>query len=409
MRRESDSPAILWNDGRPEEEVRYLNQTIGEDKLSEWTGNIAFAGFTAPKLLWVQKHEPDNFTRAQRIMLPKDYLTFKLTDAFCTDFSDAAGMLLLDVKARDWSDEMLKICSLRREQLADLRESYEVIGTIADDVAAELGLDKQSRKVKVVAGAGDNAAAAVGAGAVGDGRCNISIGTSGTVFTASKQFRSGRNNAVHNFAHADGSYHFLGCMLSAAACNSWWVDRILASHDYDGEVEGAVALGENNILFLPYLMGERSPHNNPNVRGSFLGLSLGTTRSDMSLAILEGVTFGLRDSLDGIREAGVRVDYATLTGGGAKSKVWQRIVANILKIEVGILDVEEGPALGSAILAAVGDGAYRSVEEACKAIVRVKETVKPDPDIEKKYDALYKIYKAAYPATRAISEALAAH
>lgn len=395
-------PAILWNDTRSSEQVEFLNQTIGEDKITQYTGNIAFAGFTAPKILWVRQHEPELFKRIKYVMLPKDYLTYKLTGILSTDMSDASGMLLLDVKNKQWSREMLQICGLSEENLPGLYESYEVVGTLTEQMAAELGLDNST---KVVAGAADNAAAALGAGTVGDGMCNISIGTSGTVFVASDKFKEGKNKAVHNFVHSDGNYHFLGCMLSAASASDWWM-RILETINYDREQQNEDDLGNNRILFFPYLMGERSPHNDANARGAFLGLSMTTSRQDMTRAILEGVTFGLRDSLEVIREAGIAVNHSTLCGGGAKSPLWQKLVANILNIEVGILSNEEGPALGSAILAAVGDGQYPDVETACRAIVKVHETIKPDPAVTQKYDRLYAVYRQGYPALREINDQL---
>ena len=212
-------PAILWNDGRTQKETDYLNNVIGKEKLSELTGNIAFAGFTAPKILWMKKHEPDNFAKIKKIMLPKDYLAYKLSGSFSTDVSDASGMLLMDVKNRCWSKEMLDICGITEEMLPKLYESFEVVGTLKREIAEALGL---SADVKVIAGAGDNAAAAVGTGTVGEGMCNISLGTSGTIFISSKKFGVDEHNALHSFAHADGHYHLMGCMLSAASCNKWW-------------------------------------------------------------------------------------------------------------------------------------------------------------------------------------------
>ena len=396
-------PAILWNDTRTGKEVDYLNNVIGQDKLSSYTGNIAFAGFTAPKILWVKENEPENFSRMKYAMLPKDYLNYLLTGQLATDMSDASGMLLLDVRNKQWSKEMLDICDLEEADLPKLYESYDVIGTLKPEIADKIGL---SRELKVVAGAGDNAAAAIGAGTVGDGKCNISIGTSGTVFVASDLFKEGKNNAVHNFVHSDGNYHFLGCMLSAASSNDWWVTKILGSGDYSGELPSLEQLGMNNILFLPYLMGERSPHNDPNARGAFIGLSMGTTRKDMTQAVLEGVTFGLRDSMEVIREAGVTVNYSTLCGGGAKSELWQNMVANILNIEVGILNNEEGPALGSAILSAVGDGLFPNVEQACKAIIKIDRTIKPSQEKVEKYNRLYELYKKSYPALKELNNKL---
>ena len=276
-------PAILWNDGRTGAETEYLNTVIGKDKLSQYTANIAFAGFTAPKILWMKKNEPENFAKVKKIMLPKDYLAYCMTGSFCTDLSDASGMLLLDVKNRCWSKEMLEICGITEEQLPKLYESWQVVGTLKPEIASELGL---SADVKFVAGAGDNAAAAVGTGTVGDGQCNISLGTSGTVFISSKDFGVDENNALHSFDHADGRYHLMGCMLSAASCNKWWSEEILHTKDFAKEQEGIVKLGENQVFFLPYLMGERSPHNNPDARAVFFGMSMDTTREEMTQAVL---------------------------------------------------------------------------------------------------------------------------
>ena len=249
-------PAILWNDGRTAKETDYLNQVIGKEKLSEYTANIAFAGFTAPKLLWMRENEPENFARIAKIMLPKDYLAYCLSGVHCTDYSDASGMLLMDVKNKCWSEDMMEICGVTKEQLPKLYESYEVVGTLKPELAEAAGLSDQ---VKVIAGAGDNAAAAVGTGTVGDGMCNISLGTSGTVFISSKTFGVDENNALHSFAHADGSYHLMGCMLSAASCNKWWNEEILKTTDFAAEQAGITKLGENQVFYLPYLMGERSP------------------------------------------------------------------------------------------------------------------------------------------------------
>ena len=274
-------PAILWNDGRTAKQTDYLNTVIGKEKLSEYTANIAFAGFTAPKILWVKENEPDNFAKICKIMLPKDYLAYRLSGAFVSDYSDASGMLLMDVKNKCWSKEMAEICGISLEMLPELHESFDAVGTLKPEVAAELGLPETC---KVVAGAGDNAAAAVGTGTVGDGMCNVSLGTSGTVFISSSKFGVDSHNALHAFAHADGHYHLMGCMLSAASCNKWWMDEIIRTKEYTKEQENITKLGENNVFFLPYLMGERSPHNNPDARGTFIGLTMDTslTLNDIS-------------------------------------------------------------------------------------------------------------------------------
>ncbi len=390
-------PAILWNDGRTTAECDYLNNTVGREKLSAYTGNIAFAGFTAPKILWLRKNEPENYARIRKIMLPKDYIAYRLTGVFSTDMSDASGMLLLDVKNRCWSAEMCRICGIREEQLPHLYESYETTGTVLHSVASELGL---SDNVKVAAGAGDNAAAAIGTGTVGNGKCNISLGTSGTVFISSSEFRVDSNNALHSFAHADGRYHLMGCMLSAASCNKWWMDDIIGTSDYRAEQAKIDSLGENHVYFLPYLMGERSPHNDPEARGTFIGMTMDTTRTDMTQAVLEGVTFGLRDSVEVARSLGIKIDRTMICGGGAKSMLWKKLVADIMNVEVDVPENEEGPSMGGAILAAVTCGVYGSVEEASSAIVKTAEIIEPDKEFVGKYEDRYRRFTEIYPTCR---------
>lgn len=387
-------PAILWNDGRTTEETAYLNEQIGRERLTGYTANIAFAGFTAPKILWMQKNEPDLWAKVKKIMLPKDYLAYRLSGTFCTDYSDASGMLLMDVKNKCWSKAMMEICHVSREQLPDLYESYEVVGTLKKEIASELGVPET---VKVIAGAGDNAAAAVGTGTVGANHCNLSLGTSGTLFVSSDKFGVDEHNALHSFAHADGGYHLMGCMLSAASCNKWWMDEILKTKDYAGEQKGIQTLGENQVFYLPYLMGERSPHNNPNARAMFVGMSMDTTREDMTLAVLEGVAFGLRDSLEVARSLGIRIDSSRICGGGAKSPLWRQIIAAVMNVKLEIIESEEGPGYGAAILAAVGCGTFESVERACEKLVKVIDTVEPDPELVQKYEEKYQKFKQLYP------------
>ena len=338
-------PAILWNDGRTAKQTDYLNTVIGKEKLSEYTANIAFAGFTAPKILWVKENEPDNFAKICKIMLPKDYLAYRLSGAFVSDYSDA------------------ETC-------------------------------------KVVAGAGDNAAAAVGTGTVGDGMCNVSLGTSGTVFISSNKFGVDSHNALHAFAHADGHYHLMGCMLSAASCNKWWMDEIIRTKEYTKEQENITKLGENNVFFLPYLMGERSPHNNPDARGTFIGLTMDTTREDMTQAVLEGVAFAIRDSFEVAKSLGIQIERTKICGGGAKSPLWRRMIANVLNIKVDRIESEEGPALGGAMLAAVACGVFSSVEEAAEKIVRVTETIEPEPELVEKYERQYQKFAKIYPTVK---------
>lgn len=392
-------PAILWNDGRTVNECKYLNEVIGKDKISEYTANIAFAGFTAPKILWLKENEPKNYSKIKKIMLPKDYIAYRLTGVFSTEPSDASGMLLFDVKKRDWSEEMLEICGITREMLPHIFESYEAIGTLKEDVAQITGL---SENVIVAAGAGDNAAAAIGTGTVGNGNCNLSIGTSGTIFITSDKFRVDDNNALHSFAHADGGYHLMGCMLSAASCNKWWMEDILNTKEFAKEQAAINKLGENTVYFLPYLMGERSPHNDTSVRGAFVGMSMDTTREEMTQAVLEGVAFGLRDCLEIARSLGIEVNKSKICGGGAKSSLWRKIIANVLNVELEIIESEEGPAFGGAMLAAVACKEYKSVGEAADKIVRVVDCVKPEEELVKKYNDRYLKFKEIYPRIKGL-------
>ena len=387
-------PAILWNDGRTTEETEYLNETVGREKLSQYTANIAFAGFTAPKLLWMKKHEPELFAKIDKIMLPKDYIAYRLSGVHCTDVSDASGMLLMDVKNKCWSKEMMEICGIKEQQLAHIYESYEAVGTLLPETAQLLGLPQS---VIVAAGAGDNAAAAVGTGTVGDGSCNLSLGTSGTVFIASDQFAVDSHNALHAFAHADGHYHLMGCMLSAASCNKWWMEDILETKDFAAQQEGITKLGENHVYFLPYLMGERSPHNDPKARGTFIGMTMDTTRADMTQAVLEGVAFALRDSFEVAKLLGIQIERTKICGGGAKSPLWKKMIANILNIKVDTLASEEGPALGGAMLAAVANGEYESVAQAAEAIVKVTDTVEPQAELAALYEKRYQTFREIYP------------
>lgn len=392
-------PAILWNDGRTEEETRYLNEEIGRERLVRLTGNIAFAGFTAPKILWVYNNEPDLFARIKKIMLPKDYLVYRLTGEFTSDYSDASGTLLLDVKDKKWSSEMTGICHVSEDMLPKLNESSSVAGLVKDDILSVIGL---TGPVSVVCGAGDNAAAAIGTGTAGSGKCNISLGTSGTVFITADSYQALPNNALHFFAHADTGYHIMGCMLSAASCNKWWMDDILKDKDYQASQSDMTCLGTNTVFFLPYLMGERSPHNDPKVRSMFIGMSMDTTRTQMTQAVLEGVAYGIRDSVETARSLGISITETCICGGGARSEVWRKIISNVLNVRVKTLVNDEGPALGAAILAAVGTGAYEDVISASDHIVKYGEVICPDPDVVSRYDKGYDFYRKLYPSIKGL-------
>lgn len=398
-------PAILWNDGRTAKQVDYLNNEIGKEKLSQLTANIAFAGFTAPKILWMRENEPDLFARIAKIMLPKDYINYVLTGVHCTDYSDASGMLLLDVEHKGWSKEMLDICGISEGQMPQLFESYEKVGTLKPTIAKDLGLPET---VAVCAGAGDNAAAAVGTGTVGEGACNISLGTSGTVFISSERFGVDPNNALHAFAHADGHYHLMGCMLSAASCNKWLMEDIFHTSDYAEEQTDITPdkLGSNHVYFLPYLMGERSPINDTDARGAFTGLTMDTSRSDLTQAVLEGVAFAIRDSFEVAKALGIHINRSKICGGGAKSPLWKTIMANVLNIELEVPESEQGPGMGGAMLAMVACGLYPSVADACAALVHTAETIVPDPELAARYERRYQKFKQIYPAMKELFPAL---
>lgn len=394
-------PAILWNDGRTAKQVDYLNRVIGKDRLSALTANIAFAGFTAPKLLWMREEEPENFAKIAKIMLPKDYVNYILTGVHACDYSDASGMLLLDVRHKCWSREMLDICGVTEAQMPRLFESYQCIGTIKPEIAQALGTGEN---VKVCAGAGDNAAAAVGTGVVGQGGCNISLGTSGTVFISSDTFRVDPNNALHAFAHADGGYHLMGCMLSAASCSKWLMEDIFATSDYAAE-QALITdekLGENHVFFLPYLMGERSPINDTNARGTFIGMTMDTTRADLTQAVLEGVAFAIRDSVEVARSLGIVVNASKICGGGAKSALWKRVIANVLNVRLECPESGQGPGMGGAMLAMVACGEYSDVKSVCGKLVHTASTVIPEPELVAKYETRYQQFRKIYPAVKTL-------
>ncbi len=392
-------PVILWNDNRTVKQVEYLNNVIGKKNLSEMTANIAFAGFTAPKLLWMYENEPDNFSKISKIMLPKDYINYMLTGVHCCDYSDASGMLLLDVENKCWHSEMLELCHISHNTLPQLFESYDVIGNITPKTARELDLPQN---IKVVAGAGDNAASAVGTGTIGSGKCNISLGTSGTIFISNETFCVDSNNALHSFAHADGKYHLMGVALSAASCNKWFCDTILKTSDYSQEQKDITddMLGRNDVFFLPYLMGERSPMNDTHARGTFIGMNMNTQRYDLMQAVLEGVAFAIRDSFEIAKSNGINITRSNICGGGSKSYLWRKIFANVLNIPMDTVVTEQGAGYGAAMLAMVGSGIYSSVEECAEKLVHIKDSVLPDPEIAKRYEYKYQQFKKIYPCCK---------
>ena len=398
-------PAILWNDGRTAPQVDYLNNVIGKAALSAMTANIAFAGFTAPKLLWMRENEPELFAKIDKIMLPKDYINYILTGVHSCDYSDASGILLLDVEHKCWSREMMDICGVTESQMPKLFESFDCIGTVLPEIAQQLGIPET---VRVCAGAGDNAAAAIGTGVVGEGGCNISLGTSGTVFISSTKFGVDSTNALHAFAHADGGWHLMGVVLSAASCNKWLMEEILRTADFSNE-QAAIddsKLGENHVFFLPYLMGERSPINDTDARGTLIGMTMDTTRADILQAVLEGVAFAVRDSVEVARELGIRIASSRLCGGGARSPLWQKIIANILNLRLELPVSEQGPGMGGAMLAMVACGAYTDVAAACSKLCSVKQVIEPEAELVAKYEARYQQFRQIYPACKDLFKAL---
>ena len=334
------------------------------------------------------------------MLLPKDYVAFCLCGNYATDVSDASGTLYFDVEHRCWSKPMLDVLGVTEEQLPTVYESHEVVGTLTSAMAERFGL---SENVKIVAGAGDNAAAAIGNHIINDGDCNLSVGTSGTVFVSSDKYAADTKNAIHMFCHANGKYHSMACMLSAASCNGWWAETILGTNDFKTEESAMDIAAENPVLFLPYLMGERSPLNDPDVRGMFYGMSLATTRAQMGQAVLEGVAFAFRHNIEIIRSSGITVNKAKICGGGAKSPLWLNMFANILGLPISVPQKEEGAALGAALLAAKGCdlAVYESI---CSKTDGIKTVVEPDPALVEKYNKVYEKWIKLYPAIQGFSE-----
>lgn len=388
-------PAILWNDGRSAVETDYLNNEVGKDFLLDNTGNIAFPGFTAPKILWMNNNEKDRFDRIHKICLPKDFVAYKLSGVFATDVSDAAGTLYFDTKNRCWSKPMLDLLKINESMLPKVFESYESVGCIKKEIADALGLRDD---VKIVIGAGDNAASAIGTGAINDGDCNISLGTSGTVFVLSDNYCCDRNNAIHSFCSANGKYHYLACILSAASCQKWWIEDVLNT-GYDFEPLKKY-IGNSRVMFLPYLMGERSPINDSKIRGAFFGLSADTAKEEMSVSVLEGVAFALRQNIDIIRSLGVNIKKSKVCGGGARNRLWLEILASVLNIELQIPVLEHGGVLGAAMLAAkscLSSDEYGKTEN---EFYKTSEAISPNENLAAYYNEKYNKHLKIYPTIK---------
>ena len=385
-------PAILWNDNRTTEECAYLNDVIGKDKLLEWTGNVAFTGFTAPKLMWMKRHEPENFARIAKIMLPKDFVAYKMSGVFGSDVSDDSGTLYFDVKNRAWSAPMLGIIGITEEQLPAIFESTDVIGHISEEFAAASGLPVSA---KVVMGGGDQAVGAVGTGTVKEGRMFFSLGTSGVVFAPCAEFAASTNGGMHVFRHANGRFHFMGCMLSAAGSMQWWSEEVtgMSVSDLLDEMPGVCT---DAPIFLPYLMGERSPINDPNAKGAFYGINLAHKRADLTKAVVDGICFGLKDCYDNILGMGAEAGFARVIGGGSRSDKWMQILSDITGLELRRINTSDGAGLGAVILAMVGTGAVPSLDEACDRLIRDTDVFLPSESEHRAYAEKFAAFKELY-------------
>ena len=392
-------PALLWNDQRTERQCQEITERVGPKRLIEIAGNPALTGFQAPKILWLREEEPANWARVASVLLPKDYVRLRLTGELATDASDASGTLLLDVRRRDWSPELLERLEIDPAWLPRVHEGPEVTGTLLPQVAAELGLPAG---VPVAAGGGDNAAAAVGVGVVREGLVSSSVGTSGVLFAHAERFAPDPSGRVHAFCHAvPGAYHLMGVTLSAGGSLRWWRDA-LGAGGYEELVAAAAAVppGAQGLLFLPYLTGERTPHLDPEARGAFFGLTIQHGLPHLTRALMEGVVFSLRDSLEIMRGLAVPIEEVRATGGGARSPLWRQLQADVYGTPIRRTLVDEGPAFGAALLGGVAAGVWASVEEACRHVRLRDEVTAPDPARAERYQKLYEVYRSLYPATR---------
>ena len=393
-------PALLWNDQRTAAECDEITARVGEQRLLELAGNPALTGFQAPKILWLARNEPDAYARVASVLLPKDYVRFELTGERATDASDAAGTLLLDVRARDWSDEILAALEIPRSWLPRVYEGPEPTGTVRDGVADELGLP---RGLPVAAGGGDNAAAAVGVGVVQEGSVSTSIGTSGVLFAHRDEFTPDASGRVHAFCHAvPDAYHLMAVTLSAGGSLSWWREQLGGGASFEELVDEAEAIepGAEGLLFLPYLTGERTPHLDPHARGAFVGLTVRHGRAHMTRAVMEGVAFSMRDGLEIMRGLGTPDDDLRAVGGGARSPLWLRLQAEVYGRAIRRTEVDEGPAYGAALLGGVAAGVFADVAEASSRVRLRAEVTEPDGERARRYDELHAVYASLYGALR---------
>ncbi len=402
-------PAILWNDQRSSPQCAQITQRLGRARILELTGNPVLAGFTAPKIEWVRQHEPEALARTSCVLLPKDYVRYRLTGVLASDVSDASGTSLFDVRRRRWSEVILEALQVPRSWLPDVAESSQVVAAISEEAAERTGLVSGT---PVVAGAGDQAAQAVGAGVVDEPEVCVTLGTSGVVFAACNAYRAEPQGRLHAFCHAvPERWHLMGVMLSAGGSLRWLRDTLCESEVAEAQRRGCdpynvmtaradrLPPGAEGLVFLPYLSGERTPHADAQARGAFVGLSLRHTRAHMIRSVLEGVAFGLRDSLELIRAQGLRPRAVRISGGGARSGLWRQILADVLGCELRTLRVTQGAAYGAALLAGVGAGVFADVRQACELWAQVESVTGPSAQ-QKRYDALYKRFRALYPALR---------
>ncbi len=400
-------PAILWNDQRTGPQCDEIRRRLGKKRLIELTGNDALTGFTAPKILWVQEHEPDVFAKIKHILLPKDYVRFKLTGDYATDRAGAAGTLLLDVKTRDWSAPVLEALEIPAAWLPATHEGPAVTGHISAAAAEATGLKAGT---PVVGGGGDQAAQAVGVGAVQPGIIALTLGTSGVVFASTGEPFIEPEGRLHAFCHSvPDRWHLMGVMLSAAGSLRWYRDTLAPGVEFDDLLAPAadIPIGSEGLLFLPYLTGERTPHPDPLARGAFVGLTVRHTQPHLTRAVLEGVAFGLRDSFELIKGAGLaEIRQVRVSGGGARSPLWRQILADVFAVELVTVNTTEGAAYGAALLAGVSAGAWPDVDAACQTCVKVTGSAPPQADGVSAYAESYSIYRDLYPALKAISHRL---
>ena len=401
-------PAILWNDQRTSSQCDHIRELVGKSRLLQICGNDALTGFTAPKILWVRENEPEIYTKIHHVLLPKDYIRFRLTGDYATDKAGAAGTLLFDLKQRSWSGDILEILNIPHEWLPPSHEGTEVTGTISTKAAQKTGLVEGT---PVVAGGGDQSAQAIGMGAVRPGVIALTLGTSGVVFVSTNTPTIEPEGLLHAFCHAiPERWHLMGVMLSAAGSLQWYRDTVAPGVEFSDLIAEAeqIDAGSEGLFFLPYLSGERTPHPDPIARGAFIGLTVRHTRAHMTRAVLEGVAFGLRDGFELLKNTGIGdVHQVRLSGGGAKSPLWRHILSNIFNIELVTVNAIEGAAFGAALLAGVGVGNWQSVDDAVNAAVVPTDSVRPESEMVAEYEKGYQLYKRLYPALKALFPLLA--